>query len=1285
MKNDRKQSEESISDTAPDDVRPQNGFKESPGYIVAIGGSAGGLEAFERFFAGIPPNTGMAFVVIQHLDPTHKGLMPELLQRSITMPVLEIEDGVMVEPNHVYVIPPNAELSIIDGRLHLNSPSTAHGQRLPIDLFFQSLAAERGDKSIAIIVSGMGTDGTLGLKAIKEVSGVVMVESPDSAKFDGMPRSAISTGQVDYVASIDDLPKELMAYISHIPRLREEIAESDSQPHSALQKILRLLSIRTGHDFSLYKKSTLYRRIEKRASLHQIAGISEYARYVEQNPEEMDALFMELLIGVTRFFRDPEAFEYLENKIIPDLIRNAEQGSSIRVWVPACSTGEEAYSIAILLRECMDKLRPNAGIKIQVFGTDIDERAIDVARKGLYPANIEANVSHERLQEFFTQTDSGYMVKKLIRETVVFAPHDLTSDPPFTKMDMVSCRNLLIYFGPELQRKVLPIFHYALNPNGVLFLGMAEGITSLDELFSTIDSKWKVFRREKTAATRTRMIEIPFHAPFVEAPKFDEMEQEATVGVKEALQHILLDRYAPPSVVVAADGNIVLISGRTGKYLEPAEGKANWNISAMAREGLRQELPGALHRASTHKTVVLLKSLNIKTNGDYQKVDVTISPLVQQSGAKELFIVTFEDVMSPETSGTTTELEGDYDSKYVGMEKELAYTKERLQTTLEVMESASEELKSANEELQSTNEELQSTNEELTTSKEELQSLNEELITLNNELQSKADDLTALNNDLVNLMNSAQLATIFLDNEMCIKRFTPAVVGTFNLRSIDVGRPITDITQNLIYETIEHDVRSVLETLTIHEGQVESADGRWFIMKIMPYLTLDNVIDGVVITFSDITQLKQLELTLLRSESLSSALNDIHTKISSSLDADKVMRVVVAKAAEAIGVDLGLITIYEDEQWVVRYISDEGKLPPGFWSILSEESPYLHALISETTEPKAIKDTSEDTGLCSEKCEDYGIRSILRIPLIIGGEPLGVLSLVSTSRIVNFTNADMDFAHKLGIAVSLALTNSHLYEAERQSKLDVEVARQLLVEDHSMLQRALLPGEPHVTSGYQLATKFTPGAAGKQVGGDFYDVFETEDGRTAILIGDVSGKGVESAAMAAATRSTVRAFAYDMGDPAQALNHTNVVISQSPIYEHFATAFLAVLDPKTGRFTYSSAGHPPAMVRRADGNVDLLNSGSFPIGVANRAEYVLYESSLAAGDQLVCYTDGISEARSGSHMLDIDGIEEVLRNCRNFSQDETLEALFKAALDFGEGHLADDAAVVIIERCTDEL
>ncbi len=1262
------------SDSSPKD--------SAPSYIVAIGGSAGGFEAFERFFAGIPAYTGMAFVVIQHLDPTHQSLLSELLQRASAIPVREAADGMTVEPNTVYVIPQNADLTLHDGLLHISEPAEPRGVHMPVDLFFESLAAEKGDKSIGIIVSGMGTDGTLGLKAIKEVSGVIMVQDPDTAKFDGMPRSAVGTGLVDYVAPIDDLPKRLVAYVKHPLQLRAKEDENEAVPTGALQRILQLLRTRTKHDFTLYKTSTLCRRIVKRASLLQIDRIPEYADYVKAHPEELDSLFREFLIGVTRFYRDHGAFDYLENSVLPDLVNAAAQDGAIRVWVPGCSTGEEAYSITIILREVIDRIRPDAGLQIQIFATDIDDRAIAFARKAIYPANIEADVSPERLEKFFTKVEGGYQVKKLIRETVVFALHDMVKDPPFTKMDMVSCRNIMIYFSPELQKKIIPILHYALNPGGILFLGTAESIGGAPDLFSTVDSKWKIFRRNETKTPHRRLVDVPASHPIIETHEAGKLPSQPQPAVSEAVKRVLLERYAPPSVIVDANGNIVYISGRTGKYLEPPEGSANWNICAMAREGLKMELPSAIYRAYSQKTDVVLEELKVKTNGDYETVSVTISPFTQPDSMNGLLMIVFEDVPPPVTPmvpNAKEEPSGEPNTRLAQVEKELAHIKERLQSNVEAMEATQEELRASNEEFQSTNEELQSTNEELITSKEELQSLNEELVTLNSELQTRVDELTTLNNDMTNLMNSTQVATIFLDLKLQVRRFTPAVVGLFNLRAADISRPITDITQSLRYESIEEDLNAVLDSLTTQERQVESNDGRWFIMRIMPYRTLDGVVGGVVVTFSDITPLKQLEGELKNSETLSHALSEIIAEISASRDSEYVMRLTVEKASQALKVDAGDIAAYENEEWVIRQSLGLTKLSPGM-RFTDEEMPYLK-LARETTEPVAINDVCSDDRVSCDIAEKYEIKSVLEIALIPGGEFLGVLSLIRTSGPSSFTDADADFAYKLGIAVSLALNNIRLYEAEIKAKNDAEDARMGLLEHHNMLQQALLPAEMYTTPDYVLATRFVPGAAGKYIDGDFYDVFETEDGKTALLIGDVTGKGVEAASLAVAVRSTIRAFAYDFGRPDQALTHANAVTyTQSQFSERFATVFLAVLDPQTGQFTYASAGHPPSMVLRADGRVELLSTGQLPIGIEDRTEYELSELQLSPGDKLVMYTDGISESHRGFTMYGEEGVRATLEQCGNCIPEEILDEMYRVAMAIAENKLEDDAAVVIIGR-----
>ncbi len=1243
----------------------------SPEYIVAVGGSAGGLDAFEHFFAGIPASTGMAFVVIQHLDPTHKALIAELLQRATPMPVHQITDAMPVESNCVYVIPPNANISIHQGLLHLSEPTAPRGMRMPVDSFFQSLAVEQGDKSIAVIVSGMGSDGTLGLKAIKEASGVVMVQDPDTAKFDGMPRSAVSTGLVDFVAPVDELPKKLIAYVSSSLQ-PEGGGEHELRHAGALQELLRLLKNRTKHDFSLYKKSTLYRRIAKRTNLLQIAGIGAYTAYVKERPEELDIIFQEFLIGVTRFFRDPEAFEYLETHTLPDLVSKVASDSAIRVWVAGCSTGEEAYSISIALHECISELRPNARLSVQIFATDIDSRAIATARKGTYPTNVAADVSQERLDRFFVEVDGGFRINRMIRETVVFAPHNLISDPPFTKMDLITCRNMLIYFSPELQKRVLPTFHYALNRGGVLFLGTAESVSSAGELFVALDTKHRVFRRKEVKIPPMRSMSIANYEPAIGEIRQGDAARQAEPGIPDEVRRTLLERYAPPSVVVDSHGDIVYVSGRTGKYLEPAEGSGNWNVLAMAREGLRRELTRAIHRVSTNKVETKLKNLKVRTNGGYGLIDVAVSPLTSPDSLAGLIMVTFWEA----APGEDDRADAGRDDATREVEP---VTDEELRRTQDELRSMGEEMEAAQEELKSANEEVQSANEELTSSKEELESLNEELVTLNTELQAKVNELTSLNNDMANLLNSTEIATLFLDIKLRVKRFTPAAVGMFNLRSVDIGRPITDITQNLSYETIERDVNAVLETLAVQEHQVQSKDGRWYIMRLMPYRTLDNVIDGVVITFSDVTQMKQLEDALRESETLSRALADIGADINESLDTEYVIGLVIAKSSEALGVEGGSLALRDGGEWVVQESLGLPNLSPGTrWK--DEDIPYF-GIVERELVPVAIDDVALDDRATRAMVDVYGIRSVVGIPLIAGGACVGVLSLISTSGPKTYSAAPILFVRKLATSVSLALTNIRLHKSELRARDEAQNALQTLADQHTQLQQALLPPELPSAPGYRLAARFVPGSAGKLVGGDFYDVFETENGSLAILIGDVAGKGVDAASLAVTTRSTIRAFAYELGDPCMALAHAGEVIySENGFGERFVTIGLAVLDPKTGRLVYASAGHPPAMVLRADGRVELLWAAQLPMGILRKVECTPFESHLDVGDKLVFYTDGISESRFDGSMYGTEGIQAALETHGHSSAKQTLAALFKEALEFGNGSLFDDAAVVVIER-----
>jgi two-component system CheB/CheR fusion protein len=836
--------------------------------LVGIGASAGGLEALEQFLGSVPADSGMAFVIIQHLDPTRDGMMSELLQRVTPMKVVQVKDRTKVKRDCVYVIPPNKDMSILHGVLHLLVPTAPRGLRLPIDFFLRSLALDRKEHGIGVILSGMGSDGTLGLRAIKENAGVALVQDPETAKFDGMPRSAIDAGLADIVGPASALPEKIMAYLQHAPLMNKSVPEMDDKSHNTLEKVIILLRSHTRHDFSLYKRNTLYRRIERRMGLHKIDKMSVYVRYLQENPQELNLLFKELLIGVTSFFRDPSAWEHLGGEAIPALLSKKPEGQALRAWVPGCSTGEEAYSLAILLKEAALVIKPKSPFTMQVFATDLDRDAIDAARQGFYPENIAACISPERLKRFFVKEEHGYRVHKEIREMVIFAPQDIIMDPPFTKLDMLSCRNVLIYLTPEVQKKLIPLFHYSLCPGGILFLGSAETIGSFTDLFAPLDAQSRLFRRKETAL-RAGLVEFP--SSFSAGPTIDATvrpEPKPSASLQTLADQLILQRYAPPSVLANDKGDILYISGRTGKYLEPAAGKANWNIFAMVREGLRYELTNAFQKALRQKEGIRLHGLKVEANEGLQGVDVSVQRLDASGPLQGLVMIVFSDVpLAVKVAGPKPRAHI-HNARLDELEQELLQLRAESRASREAMQTSQEELRSANEELQSTNEELQSTNEELTTSKEEMQSMNEELQSLNTELQIKLDELSQTGNDMKNLLDSTNVATLFLDKELNVRRFTPQVTKIIKLIPGDVGRPVTDLTTALRYPELAEDAQRVLETLVHVEKQVETRDNRWFSVRIMAYHTLDDRIDGVVITFSDITESKKLEAKLRERQSV---------------------------------------------------------------------------------------------------------------------------------------------------------------------------------------------------------------------------------------------------------------------------------------------------------------------------------------------------------------------------------------------------------------------------------
>jgi two-component system, chemotaxis family, CheB/CheR fusion protein len=846
--------------------------------VAGIGASAGGLATFEAFFSGLPKEkTGMAFVLVQHLAPDHKSHLTELVRRYTKMQVFEVEDGMSIKPDCVYIIPPGCDMELVSGKLQLLQPAAPRGHRMPIDFFFRSLARDRCEKAIGIILSGSGSDGTLGVRAIKAEGGMVMAQNPASAEYDSMPRNAIATGLVDYELPPAEMPAQLVAYVAHTAT-QTLLSDTPLQSYAPaiLQKLYNLLKGRTGHDFTQYKPGTLQRRIQRRMAVHRMEALEAYTEYAEKKPGEVEALFRDLLIGVTHFFRDTEAFAALETQVIPKLFAGRLPGGLVRVWVPGCSSGEEAYSIAILLYEHAETLKQ--GYRIQIFATDIDSRAISIARSGIYPGSIATDVSPERLARFFTSEphESAFRISKNIRDLVIFSEQDIVRDPPFSKLDLVSCRNLLIYMGHELQKKLIPLFHYALNPSTFLFLGTSEGIGDFGDLFLPLDRKLKLYQAKLanhtyfSAVSARRLVPtlrtelLPQHGTAVVLP--------VKLPLRELTEKALLQYLNPTAVLVNAQGDIFYLHGRTGLYLEPAPGEISVsNVLKIAREGLRRDLAAALHQAAESREITKHQGVRVKTNGDYTLINLTIKPVIATTNEAELFVIIFEKAAA--TPGSTTDAtaappkQTDAGSYIAALKKELHTKEEYLQSANEELETSNEELKSSVEEMQSINEELQSTNEELETSKEELQSVNEELATVNAELQTKVVDLSRANNDLNNLLAGTGIGTIFVDHKLNIVRFTPAATQIINLIQSDIGRPVSHIVSNLAdYQALVSDTQQVLETLVSKELEVQTKTGVWYALRIMPYRTLDNVIEGAVITFVNISEIKKVQETLRLSE-----------------------------------------------------------------------------------------------------------------------------------------------------------------------------------------------------------------------------------------------------------------------------------------------------------------------------------------------------------------------------------------------------------------------------------
>ncbi|WP_295317220.1 chemotaxis protein CheB [Roseobacter sp.] len=821
--------------------------------VVGIGASAGGLQAVSAFLDNAPSKSGAAFVLVHHLDPDHESLMAGLLDKHTDMPVMLARDRQPVEPDHVYVIPPNSYLEIKAGTLVLSEPKDRRGTRMPIDRFLRSLAADLGQNAAAVILSGTGSDGSAAVREIKESGGIVLVQEPAEAAHDGMPRSAIATGAADHVVAVAKMPEIIVNYLRHpfIQNGRAKKVPGESAKGS-LDEIISVLKAHSPINFDLYKDGTLLRRIERRMALRHMESSGDYLALLKDSAEEAKHLCADLLISVTSFFRDKEAFDHLDNSVLEELVRSHSPGHPVRIWVPGCATGEEAYSLAMLVIEKISTLRKD--VKLQIFASDVDERALNVARAGVYPDSIAESVSTARLKRFFIKEDHSYRVTPELRDNIVFANQNILADAPFSKLDLISCRNLMIYLTPEAQERVIQMFHFALKDDGVLFMGMSETAGNNDAMFRPLSKKYRVYKRVGTA--RGRAFDFPIkQRPFASAAGLSAENPLPAPGNKLAdlSQRLLIKHYAPAAVLINMQSETLYFEGPTDDYLRVPSGESSRDLLAMARQGLRTRLSSAI-RAARQSEAVATEKAAIMRGGKNVGVTIEVHP-VTLDGTR-LLLVAFADQPDTATMPAPDVPEGTISHQ---LEQELETTRADLRNTIRDYEQSTEELKAVNEEAMSMNEEFQSTNEELETSKEELQSLNEELTTLNTQLQQKIDDERRVSDDLNNLLSSSGIATLFLDTEFRIMRFTPATRELFNLISKDVGRPFSDITGRVRDPDLLKDAEEVLETLVSAECEVEGNNGRWFVRRILPYRTQSGKIDGVVVTFSEVSELKALQ------------------------------------------------------------------------------------------------------------------------------------------------------------------------------------------------------------------------------------------------------------------------------------------------------------------------------------------------------------------------------------------------------------------------------------------
>jgi len=1356
----------------------------SCGPIAGIGASAGGLEAFTRLLRALPAHVGMALVLVQHLDPTQESMLADILGRVSKMPVSEVADGMRVESDHVYVTPPNVSIRVSDGAFKLEKRPRPPTHVLPIDVLLRSLAEACENTAVGVVLSGTGTDGAAGLAAVKAAGGLTIAQEPSTAEYGGMPRAAIEAGVVDAVLHPEGIAEELVRLGRHPgmreSRLPDEAAEAIDDESFA--RILSLVRKATGLDLTNYRRTTLVRRISRRMLLEGVATMKDYLGALQERPSEVEALYRDILVNMTEFFRDPEALDALKREVFPEVVGRKESSESIRIWVPGCAKGQEAYSILISLVEFLDGTSSHP--EIQMFASDVNELDVDFARVGIYPKSIVNEVSAERLARFFVQVPGGYQIDRAIRERCVFAVHDITKDPPFSRLDVASFRNVLIYMERPLQQRVLQVLHYALDPGGFLLLGSSETTGTESALFSVVDKKHRIYKR-KPGPGRLLSALAPSAGALGFVQRGKAGQQVPAFDILGEAEKVVRGRYRPAGILVTADLDVLQFRGDIGPYLDPAEGPPEFKLSRLIATGLSLTVEAAIREAAKAKVAAKRRGSAVGRDGERREVDVEAVPIASPSGESYYLVLFEERPKEAQESGPRTKKGKERvaeEGKAPVLRRQLDETREQLDAIVSERDATNADLRAASERFQSSNEELRTINEEFQTAQEELQSTNEELTTLNDELRNRNTELGRLADDLNNVIEGVEIPILILDANLRIRRFTPQTDEIVSIVPTDVGRPITDLSMKVGVPDFQDRVREVLRNGVPLETDVRNGDGRWYSVRIRPYKTGEGTIDGVVIAFIDIDELKKtagiaaaardhaeavvetvreplLTLTAdlrvreandafyqtfavtpketigelvyelgdgqwdfpeLRSlleqvlpgdrgfanlemerdfprvghrimllnarrvreqqgqpsillaindaterrhrERLSTSLNNISATISTTLELDQVLEQVLKESTEALGAESSAVLVKQDTTQVV--LRAYGMSSEVVGRVFDEQELTAGIPSLGTTVP-AMLAQAEAVRFASNLDIQLDDGSVLVVPLLLREESMGWVLFHFRSSNLTLGDSEIDFARRLGTLMSFTFENARLYATQRG------------IAD--TLQAALLT-VPRRIPGTEFGYLYRSATTAAAVGGDFYDVFELDGNRVGIVVGDVSGKGVQAATLTSLVKNTIRALAYEGGSPATVLGKTSAVILKATPASVFVTIMFCILDTASGWTVYCSAGQTRGIVKRAGGDAELLEVGSPLVGALPGVEFEDGETAIEEGDLLVLYTDGVTEARQDGEFFGEKRLVEFVHRMEPLAPKKVPQAIFDEVLRFTGGRLSDDVAIVSVAR-----